>query len=290
MTIPTHEYTPVARAVPITGSGGGDNDGLGESFISMPADTPSPEAQPYLEVVAPATLPEGYEFEAEANGQSFNVKVPVGGVEEGQKFSVPFPAGADAYSGAAIPRASVPVGNWKDGVCDCFRLGLIHPVVWNAWCCPLIIAGQVMHRLKLTWLGSNAASVAQTAPTFRICLCITLIYVTIDQTLGYSPILLGEDPTQRDSDIVATIYFWKNTLRLLFYLFVVVVAARTRKNIRMRYSIPERQCQGCEDVCCMLWCHCCTLAQMARHTADYDTYAGYCCSETGMPPHAPSIV
>ena len=37
----------------------------------------------------------------------------MGGVEQGQKFSVPFPAGANGYSGAAIPRSSVPVGHWK---------------------------------------------------------------------------------------------------------------------------------------------------------------------------------
>ena len=40
----------------------------------------------------------------------------MGGVEEGQKFSVPFPAGSDGYSGAAIPRAPVPVGHWKVGI------------------------------------------------------------------------------------------------------------------------------------------------------------------------------
>ena len=45
-------------------------------------------------------FPQGYNFEAEANGHHFTVKVPVGGVEQGQKFSVPFPAGANGYSGA----------------------------------------------------------------------------------------------------------------------------------------------------------------------------------------------
>ena len=34
----------------------------------------------------------GYTFEAETNGQVFTVTVPIGGVEEGQKFSVPFPS------------------------------------------------------------------------------------------------------------------------------------------------------------------------------------------------------
>ena len=43
---------------------------------------------------------QGYTFETEANGHGFTVRVPVGGVEEGQTFSVPFPAGDSGFSGA----------------------------------------------------------------------------------------------------------------------------------------------------------------------------------------------
>ena len=53
MTIPdnSHAYTPVAKAVPIDGD-------LGDTLIPSPAETVSPDATAYLEVVAPATLPE----------------------------------------------------------------------------------------------------------------------------------------------------------------------------------------------------------------------------------------
>jgi len=59
--------------------------------------------------------PQGYTFEAEANGHTFNVTVPMGGVEAGQRFSVPFnaPGLSSGFAGAAVPRASVPVGHWK---------------------------------------------------------------------------------------------------------------------------------------------------------------------------------
>ena len=46
------------------------------------ASSSSPSATPYLEVISPATLPEGYSFEAEANGKTFQVQVPEGGVKE----------------------------------------------------------------------------------------------------------------------------------------------------------------------------------------------------------------
>ena len=73
-------------------------------------ETPISEAQLYLEVVSPATLPEGYTFESKQNGQAFTVKVPIGGVEEGQKFPVPFPSRSE---GVEVPRVSRPVGHWK---------------------------------------------------------------------------------------------------------------------------------------------------------------------------------
>merc|ERR1719253_2203090 len=128
-----HKYKYAPVAVPVID---GDENALREGFFATVL-APAQKAHPYLEVVAPATLPEGYTFEAEAGGQPFTVRVPAGGVAEGQKFSVPFPAGANGYSGAAAPRASVPVGAWKDGLCDCFRHGLVHPVLWNACCCRL---------------------------------------------------------------------------------------------------------------------------------------------------------
>ena len=123
---------------------------LAERFVDVAsAETLSHDAHPYLEVVAPATLPEGYTFEAESNGHTFTVKVPVGGVERGQKFSVPFLPGSIGYSGSAMPRVSVPVGHWKDGVCDCFRLGIIHPVLWSACCCQF----SECHRAYAHWLS-----------------------------------------------------------------------------------------------------------------------------------------
>jgi Cys-rich protein (TIGR01571 family) len=73
------------------------------------------------------------------------------------------------------------------------------------------------------------------------------------------------------------------TLALAFSLYLLVATCRTRASIRERYAIPEQSCQGCEDCCCSYWCNCCTIAQMMRHTADYDTYDAQCCTETGLP-------
>jgi Cys-rich protein (TIGR01571 family) len=79
-------------------------------------------------------------------------------------------------------------------------------------------------------------------------------------------------------------------LNFAFTILLVVIMARARIRIRSRYGIPERTCHGGEDCCCAFWCSCCTISQMARHTADYENYPARCCSETGLSPNAPLIV
>jgi hypothetical protein len=85
-----------------------------------------------MEVVAPATLSEGYEFDVEVNGETLSVKVPQGGVEEGQKFTIAMPT-----LQVGLPRVHVPVGQWRDGLCDCFKHGLCHNHLWTSCCCCL---------------------------------------------------------------------------------------------------------------------------------------------------------
>ena len=141
-----------------------------------------------------------------------------------------------------------------------------------------------MHRLKLTWYGMEG-SVAQTAATFRILLFISIAYNVVNQPLHWLPFLYfqykeDQSPFELLSGIIA----------LTFSLFSCFVIANTRQYIRRKYHIPEGDCKGCEDCCCAFCCTCCAVAQMARHTADYETYDGLCCSETGLPPHAPEIV
>mmetsp|Transcript_30318 Transcript_30318/g.64361 ORF Transcript_30318/g.64361 Transcript_30318/m.64361 type:complete len:312 (-) Transcript_30318:100-1035(-) len=262
------------------------------------------ETEPrFLEVASPATLPENYALEVEVEGQCVTVKVPSGGAEKGQKISVPFPDGW-----TAVPRVSTPVGHWKDGLCDCCRHGPIHPLLWNAWHCPLIALGQIMHRLKLTWCGNEGGSIAQTAGTFRTLLWVTIsvyilrflfslsigfnaVYTTVQwavQATG-DPDGYGQSAPKQDASGSA-LYSMRMMFDLSFMVFLYYLVAKTRGRIRSRYSIPETSCRGCEDCCCAVWCTCCTVAQMGRHTADYETYAAHCCSETGQPSHVPSVL
>jgi len=100
-----------------------------------------------VHVTAPASLPAGYTFEAEINGDPekvFTCDVPDGGVEEGQIFLAPLPHDYDS------PRLRAPIGTWKDGLCDWFNAGICHASLWCALCCTQIAMGQTMSRMQVS--------------------------------------------------------------------------------------------------------------------------------------------
>ena len=82
-------------------------------------------------------------------------------------------------------------------------------------------------------------------------------------------------------------YFFLVSFDLICFIFFTVILSRVRKNVRIKYSIPESGtcAPDWEDLCCSLLCTFCTLTQLLRHTADYDTYRALCCSANGLPTH-----
>lgn len=56
---------------------------------------------------------QGATFEAQVDGRTFTVKVPMGGVAEGEKISVFPDSGLSGNTGVLVPRSSIPVGGWK---------------------------------------------------------------------------------------------------------------------------------------------------------------------------------
>lgn len=107
---------------------------LEETLIGVPRRNElSALGQTLVEVVAPASLPEGYEFQVVVGNLQFPVQVPPGGIEEGQKFSVPVPA----HHHSTTSSLSVPVGHWRDGLNGIFNYGACHPHCWTACCCAI---------------------------------------------------------------------------------------------------------------------------------------------------------
>ena len=132
-----------------------------------------------IEVVAPATLREGYQLDADVGGRLLRVTIPLGGVERGQKFWVPLSPQDSAVSSGTAPavqKMNVPVGGWKDGLCSCCRHGPCHAHLCTSLWCHALAAGQVISRLQLNWLGKTTNSQAQKASAFTTLFTISMIY------------------------------------------------------------------------------------------------------------------
>ena len=154
-----------------------------------------------------------------------------------------------------------------------------------------------MHRLNLTWLANerrpqgNRSFTGMCSGTFGTILFIWIAYLVINFILSAIQSTYYVDsngnPTSNATPTATGFYAARGAeiaLGWAFYIFLFVLMCKTRVYIRNKYNIRNKHCQGsCEDVCCVFWCGCCTVAQMARHTADYETYAARCCSETGLP-------
>lgn len=142
---------------------------------------------------------------------------------------------------------------------------------------------QVLQRLRFNWLGGPAPESA-TKHTFKVVLALILCYTVFTVALEMAEYSFNYDsvPTW----IVATRFAGG----MAFTIYSIYSLMKLRENVRAKYSIPTERCGGMEDMCCSMWCSCCVVSQIARHTGEYETYKGSICSETGMASHTPSLV
>jgi len=242
-----------------------------ESYGSVP----TVEAVKLVSVTVPSAMKEGAEFQATYDGVEFPVTVPPGGVEEGQTIQVPF-------TGTS--------GKWKDDLFACTRYGIFHPSFVLSCCCPLILLGQVLTRLKLNWKAEEGTSAAEWTKTFTYAVRATIIFFLID--MFFTPTIdVDEDgmiTSSGDNPI--------NSLsKFIYTVYMVYILFRVRKLVRESNKIPEKhctECSGCEDFLCAFCCGCCTLSQLARQTTDYDDEEAAYFTENGIktPTSTPVVI
>lgn len=224
-----------------------------------------------VDVVAPADLPGHYRFEAEIEGVRFIATVPPQGVLLGETFT----CAMKELDSVAI---DIPVGAWKDGIGGICSLGCCHPTAWHAVFCPLLLLSQVQTRLELDFLGrprfGNASMSNRLLMWTVVCFWITVDAVLFTAcNIKWSQ---GLELTWADWCAVGMV-------NLFMVGFVIFVTQSTRSFLREKYMIREERCLDLEDLCCAVTCLPCAVAQMARHTANYNTYEAVCCSKTGLP-------
>ena len=196
---------------------------------------------------------------------------------EGDTFMVPLP------EHDVNERINAPTGRWKDGLCDCFSVGICHASLWCACCCSKISMAQIMTRMSLTWLGEPGQRVS-TKDTFKVVIMLLVAYTIYSSALEFASIGYNVE------DVPVAITVMKSVGGFFFSVWSIYSLCKTRQSVRRQYSIPEERCMGCEDLCCSIWCTCCTLSQMARHTGEYETYPGVYFSTTGHPEGTPLTV
>ena len=160
-------------------------------------------------------------------------------------------------------------------------------------------AAQVISRLQLTWYGTPGSNIAQVAIAFQVIVMIIVGYWSM--RIFVFLIIAYLDPNADPNTTVyvdppPSYFFFAALDDILFYIylaFTVIILRNVRSHLRRKYAIPEAESSctpGCEDVCCSLVCPCFTVAQMLRHTADYEVHAATCCSSTGLSKDVPGVV
>jgi Cys-rich protein (TIGR01571 family) len=152
---------------------------------------------------------------------------------------------------------------WKDSLFACTRYGLIHPSLLCACCCPLILLGQIMTRLKMDWKG-NEASPVEWNKTFRTMLLVGLFCKFFLVSM---------------SDILDAILEWS------YFFYLVYLLIKVRKYVRDRDQIPSEGYTTWEDIGVSIWCIPCAASQLARQTANYDQEIAYFLTQDGLSPN-----
>lgn len=153
------------------------------------------------------------------------------------------------------------------------------------YCLPCML-GQILTRMKLTAFGSPATP--QSWRPYSVLQVVGIAFLGINLfTLYFVSLAVGKEDND-DGALLGWFAFVNYVVPFLLGIYLLIVIIRTRQHIRETYGIPQQCCGGMEDCCCAYWCGFCTVAQMARHTADYRTYhATWCCSDTGLGENAP---
>jgi hypothetical protein len=167
--------------------------------------------------------------------------------------------------------------------------------------CNLVLQGQIMTRMDLDWIGSPIGNRTGTWSPFKIMVAITAAWLSvyIAEYFWFTSSKFIEDLLQGKNDISKLLLTVNYVIIPAAFLYAFVAKIRTRAYIRRKYGVRPSVCSdcgccgcgsSCDDFCASFLCSCLTTAQMDRHTADYDKYAGDCCSANGLPHHSPTIV
>lgn len=223
-----------------------------------------------VEVVAPNDMSEGYQFDAEAEGQTFTATVPKGGAKAGEKISVEMADEDDRAVEGSDDKDGDDKGNgdFKHGLCSCFETCPFPCLI--GWCCSFLLLGQIMQRLKFSSLGSPSSNGGKN--TFVVCLILYILVFVLGSLGRWFP----DNPNSQ------YLSFTSGTASIWF----LIAMSKTRMAVREKHNIDGSCC--CD--CLHSWlCPCCTAIQLHRETHDEKEHM-YRFTATGLAAGAPEMV
>jgi Cys-rich protein (TIGR01571 family) len=157
----------------------------------------------------------------------------------------------------------------------------------------LAAAGQVISRLKLNIWGKPTTNHNESVGAYQKLFAITLIYLSVSFLLN-TILAPYNDPSRAMTPppFMFSLQVLNSIIHYAYLGLLIAVLWNLRSYIRQKYAIPEDETcsSGCEDLLCAVCCAHLSVAQMMRHTTDYETYNSTCCTPTGVAAHVPSIV
>ena len=172
-------------------------------------------------------------------------------------------------------------------MCSCLKYGCFHPSFLHAVCCPLILMGQVMTRMKLN-IWALPGTLAEVKNTFKYCCFLWIGFIIFQSIFAPPP---PKVDTYGNLVVDSSPSFLYSLAGFLIFAYSLIIMVRTRRAVREQYTIPDdTTCGVSNDLCCSFWFPCCNLSLLARQTADYENDRAMCCTETGLRREAPVMV
>mmetsp|Transcript_16696 Transcript_16696/g.45819 ORF Transcript_16696/g.45819 Transcript_16696/m.45819 type:complete len:208 (+) Transcript_16696:138-761(+) len=184
----------------------------------------------------------------------------------------------------ATPVASPPPSKWKSDLFGCLKYGCCHPALLCSWFTPQLHMGQVLTRMKMTWLGEESGDYKSTFGS----VCTIWIVTALVNFFFYCELETIEEndeggfDTIRNEECSESSYKLSHWVAFLSSLYTFVVLIKLRVAIRNKYNIDEEYCPVCEDCICIGCCGCLSLVQMSHQTADYDDVSAAFFTPTGL--------
>eukprot|EP00554_Chaetoceros_debilis_P014351 CAMPEP_0194125488 /NCGR_PEP_ID=MMETSP0150-20130528/59488_1 /TAXON_ID=122233 /ORGANISM="Chaetoceros debilis, Strain MM31A-1" /LENGTH=663 /DNA_ID=CAMNT_0038819299 /DNA_START=805 /DNA_END=2795 /DNA_ORIENTATION=- len=165
------------------------------------------------------------------------------------------------------------VDEWRDGMGDIFSHGVCHPALLLSFFAPVFALGQVMTRLKLNWVGSIGTKDDTNAIFFKFG-TIVLSWISLNVLSIVSFQFRYMNGVLGSVEIFAMVM-----INMFMYTFCVFATGNTRNYMRQVYNIHD--VPGTDYLVSAVYMPF-TIAQMLRHTADYNQLEAYMFTTTGL--------